>query len=176
MNSSVQTLFKKLQNVVLYIFPPFISTIYLSIPKVYNQKVILTYGGFIISALLISAFGYFINDATDIKTDELAGKKNMTSGISKFQRASISLILLLIGLIIFYFSINKFIPFSLLCVQIIALFLYSVPPIRLKNNPILGPLTDAHYGHIIPVFIAFSTFYELNANNWFYFVPLYLLL
>jgi 4-hydroxybenzoate polyprenyltransferase len=114
---------------------------------------------FLLSALFISGYGYFINDAADAEADRLSGKKNMAAGLSLSLQIVIVLLLVTPGLVIFTFVTRHLFPFLYVALQLFALSLYSLRPFRLKDHPLAGPFLDAHYGHILPVFIALSVFF-----------------
>lgn len=100
-----------------------------------------------------------MNDATDVAADKLAGKKNMAASLSITARIVIAILLLLGGSLFFSMAAPQPMILLWLVAQVLALVIYSVPPFRLKNNPVIGPLLDAHYGHILPVFMALFVFF-----------------
>lgn len=106
------------------------------------------------ASFCVATFGYFINDYYDLKSDLLANKKNM---FEQLESKHGWLFLIPIGLATTFFWIlsgaNKQATILLL-VELFTFFIYSYPKINFKNNSILGPLCDAHYAHIFPVFIS----------------------
>jgi 4-hydroxybenzoate polyprenyltransferase len=169
----------RLKASLRFIFPPFISVVYTSLshPFVAYQSWVIVF--FILSAICISAFGYFLNDATDVKADQMAGKKNMASSFSVPIRMLIAGILLLGGSLFFYMAAPRPMVIVWLAAQVLALVTYSVPPFRFKNNPLIGPLLDAHYGHVLPVFMAVFVFFlptEINQHHPLFLPMLYILL
>lgn len=121
-----------------------------------NHQHIERFAFFFVSLLSISAFGYVLNDYYDIESDRVSGKKNSLSdsGIS----AGIILVPLIIGLVAWAFLPIRTGATVLFALQIVALFFYSAPPLRLKQRAAWGVLADAFYGHINPVFITLTTF------------------
>jgi 4-hydroxybenzoate polyprenyltransferase len=178
-SSTYKVLAARLKNALRFIFPPFISVIYASLLPTHLAH----QGGvifcFILSAMGISAFGYFLNDATDIAADRLAGKKNMAAAFSTTTRIVIAMLLLITGVLFFSLIVPHPVVYFWLSAQVLALVVYSVPPFRLKNNPIIGPLLDAHYGHVLPVFLALFIFFlpmQIHQNYPWFLPLLYILL
>jgi colanic acid/amylovoran biosynthesis glycosyltransferase len=103
--------------------------------------------------------GYFLNDWADIPFDKKAGKTNLVSGVPKFARPLILIILLVITLFpwFVYFQ-TDYLSIGLIALQLILQFAYPVPPIRLKNYPIPAIITDALYAFAIPSILAWYTF------------------
>lgn len=64
----------------------------------------------------------------------------------------------------------------LFAIEILFFALYTIPGIRLKNHPILGPLLDAHYTHILPVFFTWFLFSNLKTTFLWLILLLYILL
>lgn len=109
-----------------------------------------------------AGFGYFLNDWTDIKEDQQAGKSNGAARLPLWQRWLLLLVLLLLSIVPWFFF-----PFSLVTLgavgfQLLLFVLYSVPPVRLKPRYSLGILADALYAHVLPGLIALSAFNALS--------------
>jgi 4-hydroxybenzoate polyprenyltransferase len=164
-SKKVFPLVSRLGNAVKYILPPVFSIIYLSLSKDFTilslWKIFLFSG----ATLFISAFGYFINDAADVQVDKLAGQKNMAEKMPVSLQICIAFILLMVGGGLLRSVSSQFMVWVFLTAQIFFLILYSVPPFRLKKHPLLGPLLDAHYGHILPVFITLAVFFPRFFNT-----------
>lgn len=176
-NKFIPAIFKKIYGASRHIFPPFIALFYLSLNNNQHTDKYSQVGGFILSALIIAGFGYFVNDASDTKNDQIAGKKNMAQSFSVSQQIIIALLLWISGMTVFYISVNKFTAFILLLIQTFLFITYSVKPFRAKNNPVLGPLHDTHYSHILPVFITLFSFFNVsNLKSIYIILFLYLLL
>ncbi len=113
---------------------------------------------FFLALVSISAFGYLLNDLFDVESDAIAGKQNSLSRFGVYIRWLLVLVPLLIGVCAWLK-----LPFRpgatiLLALQIVALILYSAPPVRLKERAFWGVIADAFYGHINPVFITLTYF------------------
>jgi 4-hydroxybenzoate polyprenyltransferase len=158
-SKKIFALVSRLGNAVKYILPPVFSVIYLSLSKDFTLPLlwkILLFSG---ATLFISVFGYFINDAADVRVDKLAGQKNMAEKIPIPLQICIAFILLVLGIVALRSVSSQLVVWTLVAAEVFFLILYSVPPLRLKNHPLLGPVLDAHYGHILPVFITLAVFF-----------------
>lgn len=103
---------------------------------------------------ILTAFaGYFINDLFDIPADRKAGKKNYVSRFPVWLRWLFMPALLgLVALLLFVFAqagVLNATEFSLVVLvflgNLLLFLLYSVPPVRLKEKPMLAPVADALY-------------------------------
>lgn len=99
-----------------------------------------------------------MNDTFDIEVDHNAGKSNIASQFSKLQRTILALLLISAGFAIWIVTHPSFLATVFLFFEVIVLIIYPTPPLRLKNHPFLGPVCDAHYSHILPVFITIAYF------------------
>ena len=100
---------------------------------------------FLVLTISTAAFGFFINEWSDIKDDTIAGKENTLSNAK--QHTLILLLLFIISGIVasaYLLKLNK-ITQIIICVQLILLLLYSVPPFRLKRFKYLAVILDATY-------------------------------
>jgi hypothetical protein len=123
-------------------------------------------------AVPMAAFGFFLNDWTDISEDAAAGKSNFAAPLHPILRVLLmaAITVVLVGVAIFY-------PFSsliriLLVFQAIALILYSSPPFRLKNNPVAAVLLDATYSGTI--FFIIALLLSIGSVEWHIFLVVYL--
>ena len=113
---------------------------------------------YILLVVLLASFGYFLNDCFDVKEDALVDKTNFASKFSPKIR-----ILILIGLFIpayfswFYITDNHTVHLFL-CIHAALLFLYSVPPFRVKNKGNWALLIDSAYSLVIPIVVTFFYF------------------
>jgi len=108
------------------------------------------------------AFGYFINDWTDIVTDKIAGKHNFASTNSLSKNVLILIGVLIIALLPWSFLPVNIINFPLYLFQLFLLSAYSVFPLRLKRFPLPGVVLDALYNSVIPFGIILTTFIDFN--------------
>ena len=139
-----------------YILPPYLSIFFLFSDKIIEQHLFFEAICFLLASFFVALFGYLLNDLFDVEIDVLAKKKNIF--IEANQSTKITLFLsVIIGVVILWMLSKANIKStSLLLAEFFFLIIYSVKNIRLKNNPIFGPFCDAHYSHILPVFITLS--------------------
>lgn len=126
----------------------------------YNQE--MDIGNFMVNGLVLGAsylalsfWGYWVNDCFDVKSDELAGKKNDAAGFDPFWRFVIGVWGVCLGILPWFFAVgvDRGRLVMALFAQILLLLFYSVPPIRLKERAHLAVLADALYGYVLPVYI-----------------------
>lgn len=113
------------------------------------------------STLTLAGFGltgYFLNDLADLPFDKKVGKSNMLEGVSKPTRIAIlvSLITLTAFPWFFYLRADAF-SFALIGLQLFLMFAYPIPPLRFKDKPRLGMVSDALYAFGIPSVLAWHT-------------------
>lgn len=131
---------------------------YLSGLIISEKKIDILYFINLLQLLFLSAstaaFGFYLNELTDIECDLKAGKKNIVSTFSNQTRMVylITIIVLLILSSIPFWG-SKLI-FSLIILQIALLMIYSCPPLRWKNNPYIAVLLDSLYSGTIFYFVA----------------------
>ncbi len=110
-----------------------------------------------------AAFGFYLNELTDIQDDIRAGKNNI---VATFSTSKASLIF---RLIIFFTAISTVLFWEytyilvLFSIQIILFILYSCPPVRLKRFPIAAVILDSLYSGTIFYFICLL-YAEANLN------------
>ncbi len=115
---------------------------------------------FLASLVGTAAFGYWLNDCTDIATDRRAGKKNLAANASPIGRAVVLLALLLLGAAPWrWLAPAAPTAFALWLLLTGCLAAYSVPPLRLKTRPLLGVLCDMAYGHLLPGWLTLALFW-----------------
>lgn len=123
---------------------------------------------FFVALISISTFGYLFNDYCDVEADRKAGKRNLLNNYSKPVRVLIVLLPLLVGSAAWHLTYPRLVENVLFGLQILALVLYSMPPIRLKERGLGGVMADAFYGHINPVLITIFWHMHFNARpSWF---------
>lgn len=111
------------------------------------------------------AFGYFLNDVTDIKTDLAAGKKNFASTNSRRKNFLILILLLVTAFLPWVFIPKNRFNVSLYFLQLLLLVVYSVPPVRLKKYPLPGIITDSLYNSVVPLWVVGTTFWQYLSFN-----------
>ena len=132
---------------------------------IYPSEYLFIVACFSVSLISISAFGYLFNDLCDITADAIAGKQNRLGSLHPALRIVIVIASVMIGC--FFWIPVSFIATVLFVLQIVALIIYSAPPVRLKSRSFWGVTADAFYGHINPVFIALFVFnFFEKADSW----------
>jgi 4-hydroxybenzoate polyprenyltransferase len=151
--------------VVVYIFFPF----HLAETRHYIQLVC-----YILAIFFISFFGYWVNDSFDISLDKKAGKFNFLDQTTPIFRLMGAVIIASMAFLFWFFTDPPMIATFFFFSELILFTIYSIPVIRFKNHPVLGPLLDAHYTHIFPVFFTYFLFASSAFQSWL--LVLYLLL
>lgn len=106
----------------------------------------------------IAAFGYFINDLSDVKQDSDAGKPNFIAKLSTGQRVGLMVVILMLALLPWWYLPLTFLTATCLFIQFLLFLVYSLPPFRLKERGLFGIFTDAAYAHANPALLAALTF------------------
>jgi len=128
------------------------------ISNISSEKLLIPALVFFVAVIGIASMGHFLNDYADIEQDTISGKENFVSKLSKKQKLTSLIILILICILPwFYLKINIYI-IGLLIFQIILYLFYSFKPLRLKNRHIFGIIADTLYGHIIPALVVLAAF------------------
>ncbi len=117
-------------------------------------KFLLSY----ITIIGIAGFAYTLNDFTDKKKDEAAGKENIHINKPMWFSMGILLLFLSIALAPWYYFPKTVYTLSLLGIELMLFVLYSVPPFRFKERGFWGVLTDSLYAHAIPALLALTAF------------------
>lgn len=146
-----------------HLIPPILSTAYALawMGKLPPIEMPLPLFIFTISVIGSAAFGFWLNDWTDIEADRQVDKYNAASQITVLQRFIVLTALFITGwLPWFWIPVN---PLARLLLAVLMLFfiLYSVPPFRFKERSFLGIICDIHYGHVLPIAITLATFARL---------------
>lgn len=143
-----------------HIVPTILTVVYFLLIKSesFDPQVLFPLVYFLFSIIGIAAFGYFLNDWTDIESDRIAGKSNSAIKLKPFQRLLLIFSFLTLGLLPWLILPISLATFGLLWVLIACLVVYSLPPFRFKERSLLGNICDIHYGHVLPAFIAYHTF------------------
>lgn len=130
---------------------------------------------FTISSIGFAAFGYLINDLFDIESDTKAGKESLLAQLPLIKRLFLFICSLTFMLLPWCFLPTNELIFYLIGTQLLLYFLYSIPPIRLKEKPFLSIITDASYAYVIPLILCIDTFaiyYRISVLNinWIYLI------
>ena len=140
----------------------YLLSIYFSIPFVtfwwYSFLSLSTIIGF-------ASFGYLVNDYFDQEKDAKVGKKNFLLGKSATLKTVYCLVALFILFWPWYFLPHNSGTYALIALQLCSYFIYSVPPIRLKERGFAGLIVDAMYAHAIPAVLAAYTYMLIAAQK-----------
>jgi 4-hydroxybenzoate polyprenyltransferase len=140
------------------ILPPVLSFYFLGLLLSHSSAGLLQIFTHFISlaalAVPVAAFGFLINDWTDIEIDRLANKPNYVGGVSMPFRILFLLLTVIpvAALLIVYPYPNSVRTFTVL--QMLLLVLYSCPPIRWKDGLYSAIILDAMYSSALPFVIA----------------------
>lgn len=168
-------LYRRISQWKNHLIPPVISVVYFFFSFdafLYSNYTRLVF--YLLALFFISFFGYWLNDTFDIRLDWLAGKKNFLANTSVHYRIAGAILLLLFAVLFWYLSKPNVIATIFFSIEIILFFIYCLPCIRFKNHPVLGPLTDSHYTHIVP--ILFTWFLFAMHVSYLWLVPIFFLL
>ncbi len=154
------TLFNRLSDAWNYKAPVLVSVPYFFalLGQMPVQQTIAAMFASYTTIIGIAAFGYFINDLTDIRQDALAQKPNSVARLSPMQRVVILVIILLVALLPWLYLPLTTLTAPFLLAQFLLFLAYSLPPMRLKERKQAGILTDALYAHVNPALLAALTF------------------
>ncbi len=120
----------------------------------------------LLTTIGIAGCAYLLNDLSDVRQDEVAGKPNVageTGAIRFFLLLSIFASIALLPWVIFFPLSQSTI--ALLLIEIILLYSYSFLPFRLKEKGFVGVIADSQYAHVIPAALAALTFRELMISR-----------
>jgi 4-hydroxybenzoate polyprenyltransferase len=143
-----------------YIFPPILAVVYFVCFFQQNayEEIWLQLALFFISFLFTASFGFFFNDLCDIEADKKADKPNFAAKLSVYKRYLVLILLIVFAVSPWFFLKNIHIAKYFYFLQIILLFAYSLPYIRLKSKIFAAVLTDALYSSLLPALIALFLF------------------
>jgi 4-hydroxybenzoate polyprenyltransferase len=101
------------------------------------------------SLSLLAAWGYVLNDLSDIRADEVVGRRNVLAPMTLGRQRLLVLSLALVGATPFLILGFTSASLVLLTAYIVATA-YSVPPVRLKERMLAGVIADAAGAHGLP--------------------------
>jgi len=153
-----------------FILPPIVGFYFIGIlinPVDINGTIILK-GLFLLVGISIptAAFGFFLNEWTDIDDDLSAGKVNNAVSVPYVFRLPLLFFLILLLLFpVWCFGANSLVK-GLLSLQVILLVLYSCKPFRLKRIPFVAIILDALYsGTLFYLLAAYMLNPVIDAKN-----------
>jgi len=111
------------------------------------------YSSSIIFCALFLAYGYAVNDYSDLEIDKLVGKKKLIAEIPRTDTLVLLIVLVLLGIVVLlpYYQDRKVILTVALCY--ILGTVYSLPPIRLKERGIAGLWGSAIAQRFLPALV-----------------------
>lgn len=121
---------------------------------------------FVMAFAGIAGFGYAVNDLFDLRADALVGKRNTMAGRSPLARAGLVLGLGALGFLPWAFWPGP--PgaaLGVLLLQTVLLIVYAVPPLRLKERHVAGPVCDALYAFTVPLLITLAAWMPLGSSQ-----------
>lgn len=144
-----------------FIIPPIISFYYLQL-LTKDTKLLSFYNisfdfiNFILLSIFVAAFGFFLNEWSDINDDKIAGKKNVLYNLSKKKIKFYFIFIVLVNILaILFIDWNPF-TILLLTTQYLLFITYSVYPFRLKRNKYATLIIDALYSGTLFYILAFT--------------------
>ena len=145
--------------------PPLLAVAVLDIVRQMDTQtsVVALLGCYLWSVCAVAPYGHVVNDAFDVEADRKAGKQNHMAGVSWPWRMSLCFVLVVVGLLP-----ALIVPYSPVAVGVLALnyvwpTVYSVPPLRLKEQGIAGLCCDMLGSHVTPTVLALLLF---SRNTW----------
>jgi 4-hydroxybenzoate polyprenyltransferase len=108
----------------------------------------------VISGLLSAAYASLVNDYTDLEQDRLGGKHTTIMELSKFRRAVALGVMVFANICMCFFLHNLRFSCTIYCVLLVIFTIYSVPPIRLKEQGLIGVLCISLGEHVLPALLA----------------------
>jgi 4-hydroxybenzoate polyprenyltransferase len=113
----------------------------------------------VVTTLGIGAFGYWLNDWSDIAEDRAAGKVNRVASLTLPQRWAGLGLTVGVAILPWLAGWLPLTPLTLgfLVAEAAVFMAYSLPPIRLKKRGFAGVLADALYAHALPLAFAGAT-------------------
>lgn len=123
-----------------------------------------TLGIFTLASLGIGTFGQLLNDLTDVSQDVRSGAQNLVARKGPLGRAALFAAALVVGILPWWWLPTTPLILALVAAEYVLFALYSLPPFRLKNRGILGPIADALYGYVVPNTVAVLLFARLGGG------------
>lgn len=126
------------------------------------RAMLWTLGVFTVASLGIGTFGQLLNDLADVQQDVRSKSHNLVASRGPFARIAIFATALGVGLVPWIWLPTTPAIIALIAAEYGLFAAYSLPPMRLKNRGILGPIADALYGYVIPNAVAVLVFAKLG--------------
>ncbi|MBO9728343.1 MAG: UbiA family prenyltransferase [Chitinophaga sp.] len=104
----------------------------------------------LLSLMAGATYVSLLNDLTDMDCDVKAGKKELLPTRVVARRWAMLIVSVMLGLVCMFFLYRDLLSFLLYLAPWIIFYLYSVPPVRLKERGVWGVLADAAGAHFFP--------------------------
>ncbi len=118
----------------------------------------------VFSAVALAAYGYLVNDASDVVPDRRAGKANAMARFAPPARLGAIVGFGVLGAVPwFWIDLEPPAVAALAGIYLVPL-VYSAPPIRLKER-LLGPLADAANAFVLPALFTIALFAPLGSST-----------
>lgn len=123
-------------------------------------------GLWLVFTMCLLAYGYAVNDFSDVKPDRLANKSNAIGRLPQRHAVLFLLFLVLAGLfsLLFYLS-QPWVVLSLLMAYFFATA-YSLPPIRFKERGLMGLIVSSTAQRFFPLLVGMSVFGRFDLVSW----------
>jgi GT2 family glycosyltransferase len=118
--------------------------------------------GLMWGSITLAAYGYAVNDASDVVPDGIAGKRNSMARLSVPLRLAVVLALAALGALPWLFIDLELPALVVLLVVYLCPLVYSCPPIRTKER-LGGPVVDAANAFVLPALFAIFLFAPLGS-------------
>ncbi len=112
-----------------------------------------------------ASLGYFLNDWADIETDRKASKQNIVALLHPFKKFLVVALFTILSLAPWVFFQHYIYSLSLIAAELILFITYSFSPFRLKTKPLMAPIADALYSHVIPAGLFAGILFLINGRN-----------
>ena len=113
-------------------------------------------------ALFLGAYGYVVNDASDVELDRRVGKSNSMARFSVPARLAIIGAFAIAGALPWVFVELDGRALAVLAAVYLMPLLYSARPVRLKERHLLGPLADASNAFVLPAMFTVALYAPLG--------------
>lgn len=115
-------------------------------------------GALMVSSASLAAYAHVLNDIFDAEVDRRAGKHQALATLTTGQRWLVCLLLALLGFLPWPVIGLSATGATLLALIYLLPVVYNLPPVRLKERGIWGPITDAAQAHTIPTLFVVALF------------------
>lgn len=111
---------------------------------------------FLLFSLTGTAYGYLVNDLADVELDRRAGKSNVFESMTQALAVLVVVTVLAVMIVCGLPFVHRPGFLSLWIAWTLAATFYSLPPVRLKEQGVLGLIATIAAQHAIPAVMAFA--------------------